>query len=185
MGSTGRSNDPGAWSKCQRRLRGPDGRRSNTWPRRCAWQILATGRRRRSGLALCRRRRGAGRGPRGPAPGDGPRAVVHVRPRQALARRRPEPGEFPAPDGLVHLRARAGRLRLPPGPAAARTGVATAAPTEVGDDARRGLGGRREQRLRHRPLPRGDPRARLPRRQHRQLGRRRARLRPGAISSWP
>ena len=63
--------------------------------------------------------------------------------------------------------------------------VATAAPTEVGDDARRGLGGRREQRFRHRPLPRGDPRARRPRRQHRQLGRRRARLRPGAISSWP
>ena len=112
-----------------------------------------------------------GRAARYPAPCHGQSSVVHVRLRQALARRRPELGELPAPHRLVYLRARPRWLRILLGPVACWVGMAAVAALRGRNNARCGLGNLREHRLRHRPLSHGDRRPRLPRRQRRQFSR--------------
>ena len=63
-------------------------------------------------------------------------ALVHVRLHQALARRRPELGELPAPHGLVHVRTRPRWLRILLGLVARGMDMATIAAPDARNDAR-------------------------------------------------
>ena len=101
---------------------------------------------------------------------DGPRADLHLRHRQAVARRGAERGELPAHFRLVYADPCRPRLRLLfPHLAGAAAGAVCAAAGSCRPDRGR-LGNHREQRLRHQPLPFGNHLAGLFRRQHRQFG---------------